>query len=531
MGLFKLNLFEEEDEELNKYILPSFIEEKKYNGDSLILNNIVAENNNSKLHLNFNVYTTINNNLNLSYNAYNDTQNFKTIDYGKIYQNGELIALDVKTNINNIFLINNFPFELIKKFSLINILPLINNYFIALNEYQIFLFNSSFNLIYIFYSNIFSNINYNRFMNLISNYSSQPNQINKYVNILVDKEKYFYSAIDIINDQIILNYKIQNNIIAQDKNNIFIFKKDNDNKLYRDNQILFNKLLNPVLGYYDNDIFMILGEYNNNNVILYSNEIKSSINNIEKTNYANIHLPENPILFIPINKNNILYIIYKYYDNNEEKYKSYTINNKFELLINNSTYHIINNNIEFNNDDNKYLINVDNNNIEIRKNNLIVLSFIYNNYKEFKKYIYYSIYGNIELIINDIAYLNYQNKNIKGEYEYDIIENKYIITKEGTTEKYIIEIKGNKIIINNISYNYYSNNIYTYKIYSNDFYKLSYDIDLFNHINISCNQIIKEPFKENTQSNILITTKDYLRYKIYYNNSSEKKYVFKCRKE
>lgn len=537
MSLFKFNLFEEEDDNLDNYILPIFTEEKRYDDTSFNLNNIVAENNISKLHSNYNVYTTIDNNKNnTSYNAYDNIQNFKTIDYGKIYENNNLIAFDVKTNIDNIF-INNLPFEIIKKYSILHTLPLLDNKIIGLNEYQIFLFNKSssennYDLIYIYYSNIFSNINYNRFLNLIINYFSNPNEIFKYVNILVDKQNYYYSSIDIVNNQIILNNLIENNIISQDKNNISIIKKNNDNKLFRENKFLLNKLLNPILGYYDNDIFMVLGDYNNEKSILFTNNVKSSINNEEKTNYSIINLPYQPLLFIPINNDNILKIIYKYYDN-EYKYNYYIIDNKFELLINNTTFNIVNGYIEFINDGNKYLIFIDNNNIQIRKDNIIVLNINYNNYEEYKKEIYYSIYGTVELIIKDIATLKFQNKIIIGNYTYDVVNQTYHIIGD---ENYIIKIKEKEIIINNNSYIYYSKNIINYKIYSNNNYIITYDTDLYNNINLSCNQIIKnensnQPFKQNTQSNILITTKDYVRYKVYNDINNNKKYVFKCKKE
>ena len=539
MGLFKLLLNEIEDDELDDvYITLTLKEEKTHNEESLTLYDIVSENTSSQLYNNYNIYTTIKpDKINKSYNGYDLDQTFKTIDYEKIYDmNNNLISYDVKTNTENIF-INNLPYDLIKKYSILQTIPLINNKIIGINEYQILLFtqtSSNYNLIYIYNSNIFGNTSYNRYINIISNYYSNTELISKYVNIIEDNDKIYNSLITITNDnKIELSNKEENKIISIDKNNNFIYTTntliENNYKLFRDGKILLNKLLNPQLGYYDNDIFMVLGEYNNNNCILFSNEIKNSlIENeevIEQTDYSIIYL-SSPIIFIPIRKNNILQLIYKIIENNEEKYYSYTIDNKFELLLTNTTYTIINNKIKF--DD--YVIQTQNNNIQILKNNYIILELSYNNYEEYKRYIYYTIYGTIELIIKDKATLKVKNTINEGDYKYDITTNTYVITTG--TEEYIIKITEDKILINGITYVYYSKNIITYKLYSNEEYNILYDIDIYNKINISCNKIIKEPmFKENIQSKILSQTKDKVRYKVYNDPNNNKKYVFKCKGE
>lgn len=543
MGLFKLSFNEINNDDLDdNYIMLSFNEEKKYNGDSLILNDIIAENTKSKLYNEYNIYSTIDNNKNnISYNGYEYLQNFKTIDYEKIYDNNDIIAYYVNTNTDNIFL-SDLPFEIIKKYSILQTLPLIDNKIIGINEYQIFLFSKmddTFNLLYIFYSNIFGNINYNRFLKLLTNYYSNTLNVNKILNIIEDNNILYHSYINIIDNTIELSTKQLNNIIAEDKNNNLIYIKnkteeEEEYKLYRNNKLLLTKLLNPKLGYYDNDIFIVLGKYNNNNCLLFSNEVKDD----NKTNYSIIHLLKNnqikePNIFIPINKDNMLKILYRTIENNESKYYYYIINNKFELLINNSEYKIIDGIIYFDKVNDNYiysLFKIDNK-IQIIKNNYIVFEFIYDNYEEYKKEIYYTIYGTVELIVKgDIATLKFKELIKSGTYEYNLITKTYIITIS-ETEKYIVKINNKSIIINETSYIYYSNNTITYYNYSNNYYKLSYDIDLLNHINISCNKIIKEMYKSNVQSNILITTKDYLRYKVYNDINDNKKYVFKCKKE
>src|SRR5574344_1681882 len=327
----------------------------------------------------FTSYDSITNTL-ISFNGFNyyssDQQHFNTIKYGIISDNitddnGNNILKDIiyetTGTITNIFF-NYLSYYLIKKYGLLHA-EIINDgdnkqWIIANNSYQIFLIYD--NVIYDIVS--ISKFYYHKYslnLNIMSNISSNPEEviyslhyvdnINK-DNESIDLENITFfnikdNKINFITDKTFTNTD-NRNLLAFDTNGNIIYQYPDElglNSCNIDKSIditLINNQQKINKVFMVNDLLFSIGNYSlsNDNQIIYGNKIK------ENMTYSVVKLNHISDLFIPLNDtlNNILKIIYRILIDNEIHYYSYVIDNKFELIIDNTTYTKEFNTITFN---------------------------------------------------------------------------------------------------------------------------------------------------------------------------------------
>lgn len=510
----------------------------------------------------FTSYDSITNTL-ISFNGFNyyssDQQHFNTIKYGIISDNvtddnGNNILKDIiyetTGTITNIFF-NYLSYDLIKKYGLLHA-EIINDednkqWIIANNSYQIFLIYD--NVIYDVVS--ISKFYYHKYslnLNIMSNISSNPEEVIyslHYVdNINKDNESFnlenitFFNIkdnkINFITDKTFTNTD-NRNLLAFDTNGNIIYqypdelglKSCNIDKSIDITLINNQQKINKV--FMVNDLLFSIGSYSlsNDNQIIYGNKIK------ENMTYSVVKLNHISDLFIPLNDtlNNILKIIYRTLIDNEIHYYSYVIDNKFELIIDNTTYTKEFNTITFNNSPTNYELIEINGKVIIRSNDINILELTPLNTIESIITIYDTTYGTIKLFTsNNKATLTVGYITITGDY--DSVNNTItsLIPDTSQTKTYTLTENNNNLVVNESIYPFIKKTIITNKEFHNDTFIISYSIDSNNKGSIRCNRKTTEQIiNNNLQDNILQITKDIVRFRV--NKESVNKYKFNYKNE
>lgn len=513
----------------------------------------------------FTSYDSITNTL-ISFNGFNyyssDQQHFNTIKYGIISDNvtddnGNNILKDIiyetTGTITNIFF-NYLSYDLIKKYGLLHA-EIINSkdgdnikqWIIANNSYQIFLIYD--NVIYDIVS--ISKFYYHKYslnLNIMSNISSNPEEVIyslHYVdNINKDNESFnlenitFFNIkdnkINFITDKTFTNTD-NRNLLAFDTNGNIIYQYPNELGLKScnidksiditliNNQQKINKV------FMVNDLLFSIGSYSlsNDNQIIYGNKIK------ENMTYSVVKLNHISDLFIPLNDtlNNILKIIYRTLIDNEIHYYSYVIDNKFELIIDNTTYTKEFNTITFNKSPTNYELIEINGKVIIRSNDVNILELTPLNTIESIITIYDTTYGTIKLFTsNNKATLTVGYITITGDY--DSVNNTItsLIPDTSQTKTYTLTENNNNLVVNESIYPFIKKTIITNKEFHNDTFIISYSIDSNNKGSIRCNRKTTEQIiNNNLQDNILQITKDIVRFRV--NKETINKYKFNYKNE
>ena len=510
----------------------------------------------------FTSYDSITNTL-ISFNGFNyyssDQQHFNTIKYGIISDNitddnGNNILKDIiyetTGTITNIFF-NYLSYDLIKKYGLLHA-EIINDgdnkqWIIANNSYQIFLIYD--NVIYDVVS--ISKFYYHKYslnLNIMSNISSNPEEviyslhyvdnINK-DNESIDLENITFfnikdNKINFITDKTFTNTD-NRNLLAFDTNGNIIYQYPNELGLKScnidksiditliNNQQKINKV------FMVNDLLFSIGSYSlsNDNQIIYGNKIK------ENMTYSVVKLNHNSDLFIPLNDtlNNILKIIYRTLIDNKIHYYSYVIDNKFELIIDNTTYTKEFNTITFNKSTTNYELIEINGKVIIRSNDINILELTPLNTIESIITIYDTTYGTIKLFTsNNKATLTVGYITITGDY--DSVNNTItsLIPDTSQTKTYTLTENNNNLVVNESIYPFIKKTIITNKEFHNDTFIISYSIDSNNKGSIRCNRKTTEQIiNNNLQDNILQITKDIVRFRV--NKETVNKYKFNYKNE
>ena len=509
----------------------------------------------------FTSYDSITNTL-ISFNGFNyyssDQQHFNTIKYGIISDNitddnGNNILKDIiyetTGTITNIFF-NYLSYDLIKKYGLLHA-EIINEdnkqWIIANNSYQIFLIYD--NVIYDIVS--ISKFYYHKYslnLNIMSNISSNPEEVIyslHYVdNINKDNESFdlenitFFNIkdnkINFITDKTFTNTD-NRNLLAFDTNGNIIYQYPNELGLKScnidksiditliNNQQKINKV------FMVNDLLFSIGSYSlsNDNQIIYGNKIK------ENMTYSVVKLNHISDLFIPLNDtlNNILKIIYRTLIDNKIHYYSYVIDNKFELIIDNTTYTKEFNTITFNKSPTNYELIEINGKVIIRSNDINILELKPLNTIESIITIYDTTYGTIKLFTsNNKATLTVGYITITGDY--DSVNNTItsLIPDTSQTKTYTLTENNNNLVVNESIYPFIKKTIITNKEFHNDTFIISYSIDSNNKGSIRCNRKTTEQIiNNNLQDNILQITKDIVRFRV--NKETINKYKFNYKNE
>lgn len=509
----------------------------------------------------FTSYESITNTL-ISFNGFNyyssDQQHFNTIKYGIISDNitddnGNNILKDIiyetTGTITNIFF-NYLSYDLIKKYGLLHA-EIINGdnkqWIIANNSYQIFLIYD--NVIYDIVS--ISKFYYHKYslnLNIMSNISSNPEEIIyslHYVdNINKDNESFdlenitFFNIkdnkINFITDKTFTNTD-NRNLLAFDTNGNIIYqypdelglKSCNIDKSIDITLINNQQKINKV--FMVNDLLFSIGSYSlsNDNQIIYGNKIK------ENMTYSVVKLNHISDLFIPLNDtlNNILKIIYRTLIDNEIHYYSYVIDNKFELIIDNTTYTKEFNTITFNKSPTNYELIEINGKVIIRSNDINILELTPLNTIESIITLYDTTYGTIKLFTsNNKATLTVGYITITGDY--DSVNNTItsLIPDTSQTKTYTLTENNNNLVVNESIYPFIKKTIITNKEFHNDTFIISYSIDSNNKGSIRCNRKTTEQIiNNNLQDNILQITKDIVRFRV--NKETVNKYKFNYKNE
>lgn len=509
----------------------------------------------------FTSYDSITNTL-ISFNGFNyyssDQQHFNTIKYGIISDNvtddnGNNILKDIiyetTGTITNIFF-NYLSYDLIKKYGLLHA-EIINGdnkqWIIANNSYQIFLIYD--NVIYDVVS--ISKFYYHKYslnLNIMSNISSNPEEVIyslHYVdNINKDNESFdlenitFFNIkdnkINFITDKTFTNTD-NRNLLAFDTNGNIIYQYPNELGLKScnidksiditliNNQQKINKV------FMVNDLLFSIGSYSlsNDNQIIYGNKIK------ENMTYSVVKLNHISDLFIPLNDtlNNILKIIYRTLIDNKIHYYSYVIDNKFELIIDNTTYTKEFNTITFNKSPTNYELIEINGKVIIRSNDINILELTPLNTIESIITLYDTTYGTIKLFTsNNKATLTVGYITITGDY--DSVNNTItsLIPDTSQTKTYTLTENNNNLVVNESIYPFIKKTIITNKEFHNDTFIISYSIDSNNKGSIRCNRKTTEQIiNNNLQDNILQITKDIVRFRV--NKETVNKYKFNYKNE
>ena len=510
----------------------------------------------------FTSYDSITNTL-ISFNGFNyyssDQQHFNTIKYGIISDNVtddngnntlKDIIYETTGTITNIFF-NYLSYDLIKKYGLLHA-EIINDgdnkqWIIANNSYQIFLIYD--NVIYDIVS--ISKFYYHKYslnLNIMSNISSNPEEVIyslHYVdNINKDNESFdlenitFFNIkdnkINFITDKTFTNTD-NRNLLAFDTNGNIIYQYPNELGLKScnidksiditliNNQQKINKV------FMVNDLLFSIGSYSlsNDNQIIYGNKIK------ENMTYSVVKLNHISDLFIPLNDtlNNILKIIYRTLIDNEIHYYSYVIDNKFELIIDNTTYTKEFNTITFNKSPTNYELIEINGKVIIRSNDINILELTPLNTIESIITLYDTTYGTIKLFTsNNKATLTVGYITITGDY--DSVNNTItsLIPDISQTKTYTLTENNNNLVVNESIYPYIKKTIITNKEFHNDTFIISYSIDSNNKGSIRCNRKTTEQIiNNNLQDNILQITKDIVRFRV--NKETVNKYKFNYKNE
>ena len=510
----------------------------------------------------FTSYDSITNTL-ISFNGFNyyssDQQHFNTIKYGIVSDNitddnGNNILKDIiyetTGSITNIFF-NYLSYDLIKKYGLLHA-EIINDgdnkqWIIANNSYQIFLIYD--NVIYDIVS--ISKFYYHKYslnLNIMSNISSNPEEVIyslHYVdNINKDNESFdlenitFFNIkdnkINFITDKTFTNTD-NRNLLAFDTNGNIIYqypdelglKSCNIDKSIDITLINNQQKINKV--FMINDLLFSIGSYSlsNDNQIIYGNKIK------ENMTYSVVKLNHISDLFIPLNDtlNNILKIIYRTLIDNEIHYYSYVIDNKFELIIDNTTYTKEFNTITFNKSPTNYELIEINGKVIIRSNDINILELTPLNTIESIITIYDTTYGTIKLFTsNNKATLTVGYITITGDY--DSVNNTItsLIPDTSQTKTYTLTENNNNLVVNESIYPFIKKTIITNKEFHNDTFIISYSIDSNNKGSIRCNRKTTEQIiNNNLQDNILQITKDIVRFRV--NKETVNKYKFNYKNE
>ena len=509
----------------------------------------------------FTSYDSITNTL-ISFNGFNyyssDQQHFNTIKYGIISDNitddnGNNTLKDIiyetTGTITNIFF-NYLSYDLIKKYGLLHA-EIINEdnkqWIIANNSYQIFLIYD--NVIYDIVS--ISKFYYHKYslnLNIMSNISSNPEEVIyslHYVdNINKDNESFdlenitFFNIkdnkINFITDKTFTNTD-NRNLLAFDTNGNIIYQYPNELGLKScnidksiditliNNQQKINKV------FMINDLLFSIGSYSlsNDNQIIYGNKIK------ENMTYSVVKLNHISDLFIPLNDtlNNILKIIYRTLIDNKIHYYSYVIDNKFELIIDNTTYTKEFNTITFNKSPINYELIEINGKVIIRSNDINILELTPLNTIESIITLYDTTYGTIKLFTsNNKAILTVGYITITGDY--DSVNNTItsLIPDISQTKTYTLTENNNNLVVNESIYPFIKKTIITNKEFHNDTFIISYSIDSNNKGSIRCNRKTTEQIiNNNLQDNILQITKDIVRFRV--NKETINKYKFNYKNE
>ena len=509
----------------------------------------------------FTSYDSITNTL-ISFNGFNyyssDQQHFNTIKYGIVSDNitddnGNNILKDIiyetTGTITNIFF-NYLSYDLIKKYELLHS-EIINEdnkqWIIANNSYQIFLIYD--NVIYDVVS--ISKFYYHKYslnLNIMSNISSNPEEVIyslHYVdNINKDNESFdlenitFFNIkdnkINFITDKTFTNTD-NRNLLAFDTNGNIIYqypdelglKSCNIDKSIDITLINNQQKINKV--FMVNDLLFSIGSYSlsNDNQIIYGNKIK------ENMTYSVVKLNHISDLFIPLNDtlNNILKIIYRTLIDNKIHYYSYVIDNKFELIIDNTTYTKEFNTITFNKSPTNYELIEINGKVIIRSNDINILELTPLNTIESIITIYDTTYGTIKLFTsNNKATLTVGYITITGDY--DSVNNTItsLIPDTSQTKTYTLTENNNNLVVNESIYPFIKKTIITNKEFHNDTFIISYSIDSNNKGSIRCNRKTTEQIiNNNLQDNILQITKDIVRFRV--NKETVNKYKFNYKNE
>ena len=513
----------------------------------------------------FTSYDSITNTL-ISFNGFNyyssDQQHFNTIKYGIVSDNitddnGNNILKDIiyetTGTITNIFF-NYLSYDLIKKYGLLHA-EIINSkdgdnikqWIIANNSYQIFLIYD--NVIYDIVS--ISKFYYHKYslnLNIMSNISSNPEEVIyslHYVdNINKDNESFdlenitFFNIkdnkINFITDKTFTNTD-NRNLLAFDTNGNIIYqypdelglKSCNIDKSIDITLINNQQKINKV--FMINDLLFSIGSYSlsNDNQIIYGNKIK------ENMTYSVVKLNHISDLFIPLNDtlNNILKIIYRTLIDNKIHYYSYVIDNKFELIIDNTTYTKEFNTITFNKSPTNYELIEINGKVIIRSNDINILELTPLNTIESIITIYDTTYGTIKLFTsNNKATLTVGYITITGDY--DSVNNTItsLIPDTSQTKTYTLTENNNNLVVNESIYPFIKKTIITNKEFHNDTFIISYSIDSNNKGSIRCNRKTTEQIiNNNLQDNILQITKDIVRFRV--NKETVNKYKFNYKNE
>lgn len=509
----------------------------------------------------FTSYDSITNTL-ISFNGFNyyssDQQHFNTIKYGIISDNiiddnGNNILKDIiyetTGTITNIFF-NYLSYDLIKKYGLLHA-EIINGdnkqWIIANNSYQIFLIYD--NVIYDVVS--ISKFYYHKYslnLNIMSNISSNPEEVIyslHYVdNINKDNESFnlenitFFNIkdnkINFITDKTFTNtdnrnllaFDINGNIIYQYPDELGL-KSCNIDKSIDITLINNQQKINKV--FMINDLLFSIGSYSlsSDNQIIYGNKIK------ENMTYSVVKLNHNSDLFIPLNDtlNNILKIIYRTLIDNKIHYYSYVVDNKFELIIDNTTYTKEFNTITFNKSTTNYELIEINGKVIIRSNDSNILELTPLNTIESIITIYDTTYGTIKLFTsNNKATLTVGYITITGDY--DSVNNTItsLIPDTSQTKTYTLTENNNNLVVNEAIYPFIKKTIITNKEFHDDTFIISYSIDSNNKGSIRCNRKTTEQIiNNNLQDNILQITKDIVRFRV--NKESVNKYKFNYKNE
>ena len=523
----------------------------------------------------FTSYDTTSKNPLISFNGFNyyssDNQQFNTIKYGIISDKvlnakGEEslndIIYETTGSITNIFF-NYLSYDLIKKYGLLHA-EIINSedgdnikqWVIANNSYQMFLIYD--NVIYDVVS--ISKFYYHKYslnLNIMSNISSNPKEViyslhyvdNKFENnVSFDLENITFfniknNKINFITDKTFTNTD-NRNLLAFDTNNNIIYQYPNKLGLKScnidksiditliNNQQKINKV------FMVNDLLFSIGSYSlsNDNQIIYGNKIK------ENMTYSVVKLNHNSDLFIPLNdtKNNILKIIYRTLTDDKINYYSYVVDNKFELIIDNTTYTKELNTITFNKSeyDNQLITNYElielndniTNKVIIKSNNTNILELTPLSTNQSIVTIYDTTYGTIKLFTaNNKATLTVGYITITGNY--DSVNNTITSSIPASqNKKYILTEDNNNLFINEANYPFIKKTIITNKEFYDDTFIISYSIDSNNKGSIRCNRKTTEQIiNNNLQDNILQITKDIVRFRV--NKETINKYKFNYKNE
>lgn len=509
----------------------------------------------------FTSYDSITNTL-ISFNGFNyyssDQQHFNTIKHGIISDNitddnGNNILKDIiyetTGTITNIFF-NYLSYDLIKKYGLLHA-EIINGdnkqWIIANNSYQIFLIYD--NVIYDIVS--ISKFYYRKYslnLNIMSNISSNPEEVIyslHYVdNINKDNESFdlenitFFNIkdnkINFITDKTFTNTD-NRNLLAFDTNGNIIYqypdklglKSCNIDKSIDITLINNQQKINKV--FMVNDLLFSIGSYSlsSDNQIIYGNKIK------ENMTYSVVKLNHISDLFIPLNDtlNNILKIIYRTLIDNEIHYYSYVIDNKFELIIDNTAYTKEFNTITFNKSTTNYELIEINGKVIIRSNDINILELTPLNTIESIITIYDTTYGTIKLFTsNNKATLTVGYITITGDY--DSVNNTItsLIPDTSQTKTYTLTENNNNLVVNESIYPFIKKTIITNKEFNDDTFIISYSIDSNNKGSIRCNRKTTEQIiNNNLQDNILQITKDIVRFRV--NKETVNKYKFNYKNE